>query len=108
MGSQTRNLKQDITSWTVTDDGYGGWTYGTPVTFKGRWEDRQTTFRDAEGEEVVSNAIVYLIQDVAIGDFLFEGETVAADPTTVGAQRVRQFNKIPNLRKTEMQRKAFL
>ncbi len=110
MGSQTRNLEQKVTKWTVSTDGFGGFTYGAPITFDCRWEDRETTFRDDEGNEQVSNVIVYLEKDVAIGDYIAEGEydATVTDPTTVGGKRVRQFNKIPNLRNTEMQRKAFL
>ncbi len=109
MSIVTRNLKQDITHWTVTSDGFGGFTYSTPVTQKGRWEDSQILFRNAEGEEVVSDAIVYLSSDVVVEDFLFDGISVVADPTTLAeAKQIRQFNKTPDLRNNNEMRKAFL
>ena len=108
MPSQSRNLKQAITRWTVSTDGFGGFTFGIPETFHGRWEDRNTTFRDNQGNEVVSNATVYLEKDVEVGDYLYCGESADADPTKIGGKRVMQFNKITNLRNTEVQRKVFL
>ena len=109
MSIVTRNLKQDITHWTVTSNGFGGFTYSTPVTQKGRWETSQILFRNTRGEEVVSDAIVYLSSDVVVEDFLFNGISTAADPTTLAAARqVRQFNKTPDLRNNNQMRKAFL
>ena len=109
MGVFERNLKQDITHWTATPDGYGGFTFGSPSTQKGRWVNRNVLFNDAAGEEVVSNSIVNLSLDVAEGDYLYEGKSTEADPTTLdGAARVRRFNKFPDLRKLNTVRKAFL
>ena len=103
-----RELHQKITNWTVTEDGYGGFTYGTPSTIDGRWEGKNIVFRSAKGEEETSDAVVYLSTDVEVGSYLFEGATVVADPTTINAFRVRQFNKIADLRNVRYQRKAFV
>lgn len=110
MSQQSRHLKQKATHWVATADGFGGFTFGSPTDLNCRWEKRNETFRDSQGEEVTSNALVYLSADVAIGDYLFEGESTAADPTTLGedARRVRQFNKITDLRNIESQRLAYL
>ncbi len=109
MSMQSRNLKQLATHWVATANGFGGFDYTTPAEIKCRWEARQETFRDSQGEEVTSNALVYLASDVEIGDYIFEGASVAADPTTLDrARRVRQFNKITDLRNIEVQRLAFL
>ena len=95
-----RELHQKITNWTVTD--------GTPTVIDGRWEAKSVMFRSAKGEEETSDAIIYLASDVEVGSYLFEGETTVADPTTINAFRVRQFNKIADLRNVRYQRKAFV
>lgn len=109
MGMQARNLKQKATHWTAVGDGFGGFTYGTPAIIKCRWEARNAVFRDSQGEEVTSSALVYLASDVSIGDYVYEGETTVADPTTLTeARRVRQFNKMTDLRAIDVQRLAYL
>ena len=109
MGIITRCLVQDVTHWVSTADGYGGYTFAAPVTLKGRWEDRAETFRDTRGEEATSDTVVYLDTDVAFPDYLFLGISTTADPQTLsGAHQVRQFRKIPNLRASAYERKAFL
>ena len=104
-----RDLRQDVTHWTTTPDGFGGFTFGVPTALKGRWEDKATLFRDTKGEEVTSESVVYLDTDVVVGDYLFLGVSAAADPTTVaGARQIRQFFKTPDLRVLDHERKAFL
>ena len=107
----TRNLREDITHWPVIgSNGYGGFTFDTPVVLKGRWEDKNELFRTLDNEEEVSNAIVYLNTDVAVGDFLVRGdETAESDPTSVsGTFRARNYNKTTNLRNVMALRKVFL
>ena len=103
-------LTQDITNWTITSDGFGGYTYETPTLLKGLWLDKHEMFRNASNEEVVSNAIVYLDSDVEVGSYIAQGDyTSVADPTTLsGASRVLGFRKIPNITSIRFERKAFL
>lgn len=109
MSMQKRNLRQKATHWTATPDGFGGYNYTTPVIMSCRWERKNKVFRDSQGEELTSIALVYLSSDVEIGDYLFEGESNAADPTTLTeARRVRQFNRLTDLRNIDIQRLAFL
>ncbi len=109
MTAITRNLKQTVTHWTWTQDGFGGATFGAPVGIRGRWEDKAIAFRDERGDEVTSDSIAYLVSDVAIGDYLVNAVSTAADPATVsGARRVRQFHKTPNIRTSEYERKAMM
>ncbi len=66
-------------------------------------------FRLPTGEEVISDAIVFLNADVSVEDYLFEGESDAADPTGVeGAVQVRGFEKTPDLRNLDHLRKALI
>lgn len=108
--SFSQGLNQDITYWPTT--GYGGFgsnTFGSPVTIKGRWEEKSELIRDKTGSEVVSTTRVYLNQDIAMDGFLFLGTSVAADPTGLaGAYEIRQLSKIPDLRNLQSVRVAFL
>ena len=110
MSMLTRNLKQTITHWPANDDGLGGYVYATPVVMKGRWEDKAELFRNAAGEEVTSDAIVYLEQAVAVGDFLYLGSApLVTDPATIfGPRQVRKYYEVPSLRALEFEHKALL
>lgn len=106
-----RDHPQDITVWQPgVNDGFGGFTFPAPTLIKGRWEDKQELFRDAKGEEVLSEAIVYVDTDIVVGTYIAEGDqTATADPTTLqDAHQVRQFMKIPDLRQNDFERKAML
>lgn len=106
-----RHHKQTATYWQVTgSNGYGGYAFADPVALSVRWEEREELFRDSEGEEQTSRAIVFLGQDVEIGDYLALGDyTATADPTDLDdAYRVMQFRKVTDLRNVKALRKAML
>lgn len=104
-----RNLNTTITHWVVISDGFGGYTFTTPVELLGRWERRNEVFRDAKGDETISKSIVYLNTDVAVYDYLFEGASEGSDPTFIdGAVQVLQFAKTPDLRNLDSERKAYI
>ncbi len=111
MSQVSRQLNEDVTHWPVTgSNGYGGFTFGTPIKLKGRWEDKAVIFRTLENEEVVSNAIVYLATDIDVGDYFGRGDlTATLDPTTLDdAFRSRNYHRSTNLRALEALRKVFL
>lgn len=105
-----RNLVQDVTRWSPTgQDGFGNQTWSTPETIKGRWEERTELFVDTNGEEVRSEAVVFLTKDVDTGDYLYLGDTNTSDPTTLhDAREVKAFRKIPDLRARLFERRAML
>lgn len=97
----------DLTKWVTTPNGSGGFTFGSPVGLKGRWEDSVEMFINEEGESIPSRAVVYLGVDINVGDYLFKGVSAASDPTTVSkAYRVRQFGSVPSLTGAESLRTA--
>jgi hypothetical protein len=113
----TRLHKQDILYWAFSSrDAQGAETFSTPVAVKGRWEDGSEKFLNKDGDEEVSNAIVYLGQDVAEGDWLFLGVAAdiassegTTDPTLVtGAKEIRKFNKTPDYKGTSFERRIIL
>lgn len=107
----SRNLLQTITYWAF-DSGINAWSdesFDTPVTLSGRWEDTVIRYMDLEGNEVVSDAIVYLNQDVTERGFLYLGESSASDPKEVqGAYPIRKYQKVPTFRLGDFIRKAYL
>ena len=107
-----RNLNQDVTHWTVTgSDGFGGFLYGTPTLLAGRWEEKTEMFLTVNGEEAVSQAIVYLMDDIDAGDWLALGDFATAptaDPSTLDeAHRIQQRNRSTDLRNLIALRKAY-
>ena len=107
----TRNLKQDVTHWPVTgSDGFGGFAFGAGVLLAGRWEDKQELFLTPDGEEVISEAVVYLAADVSPGDYLYLGDQITeTNPGTLsGARRIRGYGKVTNLTSSQALRKCWL
>jgi hypothetical protein len=109
-----RNLNDDVTHWPVTgSDGFGGFLYGAPVLLKGRWEEKTELFLNANNEEEASQAIIYLNDDVDVGDWLGYGDFVTGTPVTNPssldeAHRIRQRNRSTDLRSLVALRKVYL
>jgi hypothetical protein len=108
MTISTRHLKQTATLWTAgATDVYGNPTFSAPVTVPCRWEDKQTKAIDFQGNDIISNSIVYVDRDYTMGDYLMLGTSVSATPPSI-AKEVRNFSKVPNLRATDFTRKVVL
>jgi len=106
----SNKLRQDATWWSSTPDGYGGDKFAAPVALTCRWEETAVAFTSAlDHRELISTAIVYTAQDVAVGDYLFLGISIATDPTAVtGAHKIHRFDKVPDLRSLNTLRRAVL
>jgi hypothetical protein len=104
----TRNLNQNITIWTAgATDVYGTPTWSSPTTIKGRWEDKQIKTVDYQGNDIISNAIVYTEIDIALGDYVYLGISADTTPPT-SAREVRNYSKIPDLKNKMYLRKIIL
>lgn len=113
-------LTEDHTGYAVywgnpAPDGYGGFSWDTPVELSVRWEEKARQFLSSDGELSVSRAIVYLGQDVARDGVLYQGRLAdlsaaqKADPRTVtGAQGIRRFDKTPEIDGSDFERVAYL
>lgn len=110
MTPYTRNLFQDATYWPPgQNDGFGGVSYGAPVEIKCRWQDKAELFRDNEGQELTSSAVVYVDRELEAKGYLFEGITAEANPITVeGAREVRQLGASPALKGGKVLHKVWL
>lgn len=112
----THNLKQTTVYWgNPQNDGFGGRTFDDPVEVDVRWEERQELFIDTNGQEVRSQAVVYIAQDVDMGGYLYLGDlddpssAEEDDPLTVsGAYEIRGFQKIPDIKAGQFLRKIWL
>ncbi len=112
----SKKLNQTAVYWAnPVNDGQGGRTFDDPVELSVRWEQRQELFIDGFGQEVRSTAVVYLLQDVVLGGFLYLGtlndvsSAEEADPMNLSnAFAIRNFESIPNVKATAFLRKVWL
>lgn len=95
-----RNMNQSATYWPrgSTPDGFGNLNFSPPLSIKVRWQDKNELFRDEQGNEAMSSAVIYADRDLSIGGYLYLGESAVADPRTVtGAREIRQRGVSPSL-----------
>lgn len=113
----TRNHNQTIVYWAnPVADGRGGHTFDAPVEVQGKWEDSQKRVIDADGNESLSESVIYVGQDMEAGEWVFlgaladipssEDDTNPGDVT--GSRQIVRFNKIPNMAADDFERRAFL
>lgn len=110
MGFFDSLLNQSITYWPPgTTDVYGKTTFSSPISIKGRWEDKSELFIDFSGQEIRSRSVVHVDRDLQLGGYLFLGDSQAADPTTLqNAYEIRAINKIPSVSGDEFNIQAVL
>lgn len=102
------NMTETITYWPPGgNDAFGTPTLGAPVAVAARWQDQADLFRDADGREVTSAAVVYVDQPVSVRGQLFRGESVAATPPE-GSLEIRQVAITRSLRGGRQLTKAML
>lgn len=127
MGAFTKFLEkyvcvQDAVYWAnPVDDGHGGYTWDDPVDIKCRWDDDAKVFTDNQGNELVSMAVVAVLQDLNINgmlclgtiDSLVEAGYLVGDLTKAasvpGAYLIKREAKVPMLGSTtEFYRQIYL
>lgn len=110
----SRFMPQVGTYWPPAfNDGFGRLQFSAPVAVHCRWEDKAVKFVTAQGQEAVSDAVVYVDRKVAIGGWLCLGDKTVtgtnADPRSVaGAREIRQVHSSPSLAGDEVLYKAIL
>lgn len=101
-------LTDTITLWTQGGlDNFGMPGSWTSSEIEGRWEEKQSLVKDANGEQVVSSAKVFLKQDVSEGDYLFHGSDASSAPPNTSS-KVIAFAKTPSIGNDSYERIAFL
>jgi len=112
----TRHCIQTAVYWAPdAPDGYGGMTYDDPVEISCRWEDKAQLFADAQGRQISSRSVVFVLEDLELEGCLLLGElddidsSDLDDPIAAGARVIINFDKIPALGSTtDYVRKAYL
>lgn len=87
----THNMPQTATYQPpVGQNGFGDPQFGAAVDVLCRWQDKADLFRDAQGREVVSSAVVYVAQVVEVGGLLDGREirNVALSPSLDGVTQL--------------------
>ena len=119
----TRMRKQTAVYWALKSDESGGIAYddfGQPqhadpveLTNDVRWQDTIKEFIDPQGARQVSNAKVFVGQDMVPGEILMLGSlTDITDSVNLkensNAWEIRRFDKLPNFRASEFLRTCYL
>lgn len=105
MAIYSRNMRQDATYFPPAgQDGFGNLSFGAAVAVKCRWQNKADLFRDQQGREVMSSAVVYVAQQVAVGGRLGLGTVASADD----ALEIRNVGESPDLRNDATLVKAWL
>jgi len=105
--------KQKAVWWQRSaPDHYGKFSFAPPVEIDCRWDDQGVEYRAAQGQTVLSNAVVYPDRILAIGDRLQKGEMesdISEDPLVlITAFEIQRFDQTPNLKATEFLYTAYL
>jgi hypothetical protein len=103
----SRMRKQDAVYWPRTGtDRFGKPVLGEPIAVKCRWEEKGVLYNFGKaGEQAVSNAEIYVDQELDEGGYIWKGllENAPESPLeTKNVYEVRKFNELPNLRNTEV------
>ena len=120
----TRMLKQRAAYWapSTRSDDFGNPIFESPAVVKCRWEDVHENFMDDEGNQTVSNAKVYVDQDLQTRGYLrrlkdanersgVREEIEDLDPSPLNNEEVytiRKFEKLPDRKAKEYLRTAML
>lgn len=110
---QDKARRQDATWWSVSPDGFGGDAFSAPKLIKVRWEIRAETFIGSiDRKELISDAVVFLGEDVSVGDYLALGDftnPAVANPTTLPeAFKIQKYDEFTDLRSVSTMRRVML
>lgn len=105
MAVYTRNMRQAATYFPPDgQNGFGDLAFGAAVAVLCRWQDKADLFRDTQGREVTSSAVVYVSQAVEVGGKLGLGTMTDAED----AKEIRQVGASPDLRNSATLVKVWL
>lgn len=103
----TRGMNEAATYWpSGTTDEFNRVSYGAAVAIICRWEDKVVMFRDSQGNEVASEAVVYVDRELEIGGRLAYGTLSGTPPAE--SREIRQRGRSPSLDATRALHKVFL
>lgn len=105
--SKETQFRMILTYWAPGggDDGYGKPVLAAPQPFRGHWSDKDQTFLNARGEQIVSRATIHYPSYLTIvpDGWLAKGIHNETDPSTVpGAIIIRKTSEVPDIRNLEV------
>lgn len=112
-----RLCRETIVYWPEPKAAVGGeLEYGIPIEIKCFWKDKQENMIDDQGKEIVTRAMVYVLQDLVQHGMLFRGtlnDLTHGDKTlpqqVPEALEIKLFKKTPTLTANpEFNRRAIL
>ncbi len=98
------NYTQTATHWGVAGrDKFDQIIFDAPVEVLVRWEQKQELFMDSQGKQVLSNAIVYPLEELPIEGYLALGSFATLDPKTLTniAFEIKMQSIITNIKNTK-------
>lgn len=100
---------QPIVYWgNPVNDGYGGYTWDDPVEIKGRWEEVTEVIMGSDGKEIISQARVFLTQEVDEEGAMWLGSlddldsAPRPDDSSVAGLYIVAFSRLPALGSSTM------
>lgn len=112
----TKFLKQRCCYFgNPTPDGYGSYSFDSPVEIDCRWTDSVQVVSDGKGNDIVCKSVVMVAQDIEELGMLFLGTLddldSAEEDDPVSIERcytVKRFDKIPMLKGSPFLRVCYL
>ena len=110
----TKNLLDTLVYWGTPSRKGIVVTFAEPTEINGRWVDKAEMYKDNEGREQLSQAVVLVDQDVDVGGYLMKGDLTylpsddSAPHEDEDAYEIKQFQKATNIRGTKTVRKVWL
>lgn len=110
-----RGLIQTAVYWgDPLPDGYGGFTFSTPVEISCRWEDRKELYVSSDGNEIVSKAVALINQDLDDEGYLKLcgladlSEAEKASPKLAGAYQIGSIKKVYDFKGQDVVREVWM
>ena len=98
---------------TPVPDGFGGYTFTNAIELNCRWEDVNERFVSDDNTENISQAKVYVDEDVEVGGYVMLASvgdiTVTDNPESLSeAYKIKRFDKLPTLNGKKYLRTIFI
>lgn len=103
-------MQQTLTYWAFVDlDRFSKSTFSAPVQLRCRWQEVAVLFKDSQGQQRTSSAIVYPEYPLGLKGYVKRGIDNTAHPVGLaGAYEILQNGDSPNLTGTITLNKVFI
>lgn len=106
---ETSHRRQRAILWEPSGYGRAGEIKLTdPIEIDIRWEDTQVEVVDDAGSTILTDAVAYVNQDIALNSILWIGELSELPTSPTDLKRVIRVQKIPDLKNRFIQRTLYL